>query len=630
MANPTARTSQNTRREAFFQQSPFYIEHASTESLVVKNSDTGVNVFQVDASTGAVTATGILSLATLTLTAAASRIIPGATSFAVRDNANTLDHFSITNAGIFALIPETGAAQAAGAVVIGAAANTYTNGAGDVTSLLRLNGKFAGTALDNTSAVRGFTTEVHWSDSSNGASTFAGMYAFAYHDGATTDVQDLIGVIGRAYVTNTGLVSVGMWGVRGDLNFITATTTATVITSAAAVVAHQGSWSTPVTITTYAAFEAKTHTLNSGGAVVTDGYGVLVGMPSLAVGHNIGVSIGTRPATSSYTTGLAVWNNGAILKGLGATGVPADTSNNGTAIVIGAGNNSAANDVLCALYFYRSSTSLGFIGYDADSTTVMAGHTKALTDFVLRTGKCVVDVNGQIFSLNRIAADNMQIIQTLKTSGTVSTAFLFTGAAHTGLTPSSFAEFNFNAARTIAFDNTGGTIATAYTFQFQKPTYTAAAALAITTMATVRITGAPAVSSAAGATPTFTNSYAFTVDSGLTNLQALTINGSITNLDSGTVTGAALAATLSKTVGVVTTESMTTAGLATFTYTITNTKVAAVDVVLVNCSSTGAGIPVVSSVIPGAGSFTVVVYNAHATNAFNAAVKIYFKVIKTA
>ncbi len=105
--------------------------------------------------------------------------------------------------------------------------------------------------------------------------------------------------------------------------------------------------------------------------------------------------------------------------------------------------------------------------------------------------------------------------------------------------------------------------------------------------------------------------------------------GTMTLTDAGTVTGAALAATLSNTEGQVTTEGMTTAALTAFTYTITNTLVATTSRVKVDCSTTGAGIPIVSSVIPGAGSFTVVIYNAHPTNALNAAVVIYFEVTKT-
>ncbi len=111
---------------------------------------------------------------------------------------------------------------------------------------------------------------------------------------------------------------------------------------------------------------------------------------------------------------------------------------------------------------------------------------------------------------------------------------------------------------------------------------------------------------------------------------SLTTSGGFVELDNGTVTGAALAATLSKTLGVVTTEVLTTAALTGVTYTITNTKVAAVDVVIVQVSTLGTGIPVVASVIPGAGSFTVQIYNVAAAAAFNAALKIEFQVFKTA
>jgi hypothetical protein len=99
-------------------------------------------------------------------------------------------------------------------------------------------------------------------------------------------------------------------------------------------------------------------------------------------------------------------------------------------------------------------------------------------------------------------------------------------------------------------------------------------------------------------------------------------------LDNSTVTGAAGAATLNRNMGVVTTESLTTAASTTFLYTITNTRVAATDVVQVQISSTGTGTPVVSNVIPGSGSFTVLIANVHTATAFNAACKLYFVVFK--
>lgn len=411
-------------------------------------------------------------------------------------------------------VPPTGAAQTAGAHLFGSAGATYTNGAGAVTSLVRLNGQFAGTAADSTSAHRALTTEVHWVDSTNGASTFAGGYFFVYHDGAGTDVQDLFGVIGRAYITSTGLSSVGMWGVRGDVNF---TGAANVSGSCAAVICHQGSWSAAATVAQYAGLQVTTHTLNTGGVVVTNGYGALVGVPTNATGHNVGVFIGDSTdiiAGAIGSLGLYVANRGAWIRGQMA--IPyADTTNVNATMALYAGTHAGANDNLVALYFYRGATALGFIGYDSNVANVLAGHTKALTDLVIvNNSKLVVDSNGQIFCANQIASNSYLISPAIKASGTFSTSFTYTGAAHTGLTPGSAVEFNFNAARTIAYDNTGGTIATLYTFQFQAPTYTAAAALAITAMATVRITGAPAVSAVAGATPTFTTSWALLVSAG--------------------------------------------------------------------------------------------------------------------
>lgn len=100
-------------------------------------------------------------------------------------------------------------------------------------------------------------------------------------------------------------------------------------------------------------------------------------------------------------------------------------------------------------------------------------------------------------------------------------------------------------------------------------------------------------------------------------------------LDTGTVTGAAGAATLNKTCGIVTTETLTTAASGKSTYTITNSQVAATDIVLTNVSTTGTGTATTGSVTPGAGSFTVELANVSTGAAFNAALKIYFTVIKT-
>lgn len=97
----------------------------------------------------------------------------------------------------------------------------------------------------------------------------------------------------------------------------------------------------------------------------------------------------------------------------------------------------------------------------------------------------------------------------------------------------------------------------------------------------------------------------------------------------GTATGAALAATLHKPAGTITTESLATAALTDISYVVTNNKVTASSIVLAQLSlgSNSAGSPVVLNVTPAAGSFTVVIRNAHASAALNGTLKINFAVL---
>jgi len=96
----------------------------------------------------------------------------------------------------------------------------------------------------------------------------------------------------------------------------------------------------------------------------------------------------------------------------------------------------------------------------------------------------------------------------------------------------------------------------------------------------------------------------------------------------GTVTGSAGAATLNQPSGVVTTETVTTAAGAIHTLTLTNSFIAAADIVLASVSTTGTGTPVVSEITPAAGTCVITIQNIHATIAFNAALKVYFLVVK--
>lgn len=116
---------------------------------------------------------------------------------------------------------------------------------------------------------------------------------------------------------------------------------------------------------------------------------------------------------------------------------------------------------------------------------------------------------------------------------------------------------------------------------------------------------------------------------------AATFSGLLTagglTVGTGTKTAAATAgaATLSKPSGVITSEALTTAAAATYTLTLTNTEIAATSQVLVSVGNgtNSAGLPVLATVTPGAGSAVIVVRNAHAAAAFNGTIKITFVVL---
>lgn len=103
-------------------------------------------------------------------------------------------------------------------------------------------------------------------------------------------------------------------------------------------------------------------------------------------------------------------------------------------------------------------------------------------------------------------------------------------------------------------------------------------------------------------------------------------------LDTGTKTAAATAgaATLSKSAGVITSEALVTAAGAIYTLTLTNTTIAAADQVMasVQLGTATTGMPVVTTVTPGAGSVVIVVQNIHASAALNGTIKIAFLVMK--
>lgn len=458
---------------------------------------------------------GVILGSTLTYLTAVSQMVPGATSYNIRNNANTVNHLSITDKGQVTIYPETATTGFPGTsigVQIGTTSNTYQTPQSVGSALVRIDGNFKNTT-DGTGYWRVLSTEAHWTDNSLGTSTFAGGYFNIYHDGTGTDIQDLIGVIGRAFITSTGLSSVEMTGVRGDVNFTGAGNTTGQVVSA--VVAHQGSWSAAATVPTYAGFYFGTHTMNTGGLINTDAYGALISIPTNASGNNIGVQIGQRytmAVTPAVIVGLFVGSGGAWVKGQMGTPLSHDTGSNTNATLGLVGGDNGAHSALVALYFYRDSVAQGYIGFDSDQASIMAGHTKTRQDLVLVGSHLCVDTNGQIWAQNNIAAASMSIVPTARTSGTVGTNFTYTGAAHTGLTIGAIAEFNWNSnvVLTFATSGGGGTIATAHTYQFQRRQYASDVSTTITLGTTMRITGPPSNS----ANIVFGAAYALYIDSG--------------------------------------------------------------------------------------------------------------------
>ncbi len=104
-------------------------------------------------------------------------------------------------------------------------------------------------------------------------------------------------------------------------------------------------------------------------------------------------------------------------------------------------------------------------------------------------------------------------------------------------------------------------------------------------------------------------------------------NGGV-QVDTGTKTATATAgaATLNKLSGVVTSESLTTAAGATYTLTVTDSRIVAAQQVYASVSlgSATTGMPVVTTVTPGAGSLVIVVQNIHASAALNGTIKLAF------
>lgn len=96
-------------------------------------------------------------------------------------------------------------------------------------------------------------------------------------------------------------------------------------------------------------------------------------------------------------------------------------------------------------------------------------------------------------------------------------------------------------------------------------------------------------------------------------------------------TAVAGAATLNKLSGTVTSEALTTAGGASYTLTITDTSILATDQVFASVAlgTATTGMPVVTTVKPGAGTLTIVVRNATGAAALNGTIAVTFAALRT-
>lgn len=129
-----------------------------------------------------------------------------------------------------------------------------------------------------------------------------------------------------------------------------------------------------------------------------------------------------------------------------------------------------------------------------------------------------------------------------------------------------------------------------------------------------------------GATTPSTGAFTTLGSTGLATLGSVKIDtGTKTATATGGTTGAA---TLNKNSGIITSPSLTTAAGATWVLTITNSAIAATDQVYAQLATTSAGTPIITNVVPGAGSVVITVTNIHATAALNNTVLISFLVVK--
>lgn len=404
--------------------------------------------------------------------------------------------------GQFSIVVPTGIGTNAGTVSIGGT-NIMTLPASPVTVIhTYVQATFKG--VDNTlsNSARAFDVESHWADSVNGVGTLSGPYANVFHDGAGTTITDHIGLVGRTYVTSTG-TSINMDGVYGSVGF----SGAGAVTHAASLHAKDPPVQTAACVITNL-YGVRIDAGAVATILVTNYYGAMVlNMPSGASGNNIGFCVGPAPAGTNTAgvwigaSGLTIASggitnllNGIMTKGSAST-PPADTTSTNATIAIASGSNTGANDRLTALYYYKSNVVASYVGYDSDTSTVVAGHTKLVTDYVIAPTNnryLLFDTNGYLWVRGQVNAGvGLAVTQTISTSAQPTANLIITGGAHTTLVNSEVIDVNWALARTVQFTGTA-TLATNRSIVITAPTFTSdTATKAITTAATMAFSGPP-------------------------------------------------------------------------------------------------------------------------------------------
>lgn len=103
------------------------------------------------------------------------------------------------------------------------------------------------------------------------------------------------------------------------------------------------------------------------------------------------------------------------------------------------------------------------------------------------------------------------------------------------------------------------------------------------------------------------------------------LNNRMSDNTTNTVTLSSNAGTINTEYGTITTESLTTAAAGSQALTITNSKCTANSMVMAVLSGySGTGTPVITKVVPAAGSFVITVHNLAGAAALNAALTIKF------